>query len=178
MVVAKQGKYLPKGEMNYLQSRDYPYPVWGGNGILGYGTRQSYTTPITLMTCRGSNCGLIRLTESGAWVSNNSFACIPRFGSTYFPYIYFIHDSFSDCISGSAPPQITYTALRGKRMRCAVERKICEVFSEAVEPLFSKLLSDNSETEALERTRDLLLPKLMSGEIRLKEAERIAEAAK
>ena len=34
-----------------------------------------------------------------------------------------------------------------------------------------------SENRTLAATRDLLLPKLMSGEIRVKDAEKIAEAA-
>ena len=34
-----------------------------------------------------------------------------------------------------------------------------------------------SKTRTLAATRDLLLPKLMSGEIRVKDAEKIAEAA-
>jgi type I restriction enzyme S subunit len=59
-----------------------------------------------------------------------------------------------------APPQITHA------------------FDARVEPLIAKVLANCNEARNLAQTRDLLLPKLMSGEIRaLFEAEKMAEAA-
>ncbi|EXJ13933.1 restriction endonuclease subunit S [Imhoffiella purpurea] len=49
-------------------------------------------------------------------------------------------------------------------------------FEETVTPLFTRIHSNLEESRTLAQTRDLLLPKLMSGEIRLREAEQIAEA--
>ena len=45
-----------------------------------------------------------------------------------------------------------------------------------VRPLFDRILCNLRETEILSATRDLLLPKLISGEIRLREAEQAVEA--
>jgi type I restriction enzyme, S subunit len=53
--------------------------------------------------------------------------------------------------------------------------KLCELFYHLIEPLVRG--STSNEALALAETRDLLLPKLMSGEIRVKDAERVAEAA-
>ena len=44
-------------------------------------------------------------------------------------------------------------------------------FGETVEPLHKKILCNLEENRTLAATRDLLLPKLMSGDIRLKDAE-------
>jgi type I restriction enzyme, S subunit len=49
-------------------------------------------------------------------------------------------------------------------------------FEMAVAPLLAGLLVNRTESCTLSITRDLLLPKLMSGEIRLREAEKIVEA--
>ena len=49
-------------------------------------------------------------------------------------------------------------------------------FVAIVQPLFDRILCNLRETETLSATRDLLLPKLMSGEIRLAEAEKAVEA--
>jgi type I restriction enzyme S subunit len=46
-----------------------------------------------------------------------------------------------------------------------------------IEPIFNRTIANDLETSTLAATRDLLLPKLMSGEIRVKDAEKIAEAA-
>ena len=46
-------------------------------------------------------------------------------------------------------------------------------FSDKVLPLLNKIQHNQQEEDTLAQTRDLLLPKLMSGEIRLQDAERI-----
>ena len=51
------------------------------------------------------------------------------------------------------------------------------VSSTIVQPLFDRSCRMTRENDTLAATRDLLLPKLMSGEIRVKDAEKIAEAA-
>ena len=50
------------------------------------------------------------------------------------------------------------------------------LFDEKVSPMINRLLSNRRESRDLAQTRDLLLPKLMSGEIRLREEEKVVEA--
>lgn len=50
-------------------------------------------------------------------------------------------------------------------------------FGKFILPMFDKITANGVENRALAATRDLLLPKLMSGEIRLSEAEGLMEAA-
>ena len=49
-------------------------------------------------------------------------------------------------------------------------------FSALVSPIFGRMESNKRENLTLAQTRDLLLPKLMSGEIRLSKAEKVVEA--
>jgi len=51
-----------------------------------------------------------------------------------------------------------------------------EEFEQQVSPLFQRIRANVFESRTLSQTRDLLLPKLMSGEIRLAEAERVLES--
>jgi type I restriction enzyme S subunit len=51
-------------------------------------------------------------------------------------------------------------------------------FDQFLAPFVEREAANTSEIRTLAATRDLLLPKLMSDEIRVKDAERIAEAAK
>lgn len=167
LVKAKQGKYQSKAKMAQSYSEDAPIPVWGGNGILGYTSKSTYSDPVVLLTCRGSNCGLIRYTESASWVSNNAFACTPKIGSVWFLLTYFNLSSFDDCISGSAQPQITYTALKSKELPFPVNKEVCYQFSKLVESLFQNILKNKKGNYYLEETRDALLPKLLSGELKV-----------
>jgi len=50
-------------------------------------------------------------------------------------------------------------------------------FQEVIQPIYGKLIANLFENRDLATTRDLLLPKLMSGEISLRDAEKIAGEA-
>ncbi len=52
---------------------------------------------------------------------------------------------------------------------------ILKAFDEIAQPLYKHIVANEQESEALAKTRDLLLPKLMSGEIRLRDAEKLVE---
>lgn len=53
--------------------------------------------------------------------------------------------------------------------------EIWEAFGRIVDPAFDKIRANGEESRTLAQTRDLLLPRLMSGEIRVAEAEKIVE---
>lgn len=62
-----------------------------------------------------------------------------------------------------------------KRLRVVLaSRGIRRAFSHCVAPIFDQFLSNITESRTLAATRDALLPKLMSGEIRVREAEALA----
>jgi type I restriction enzyme S subunit len=164
---SKQGKYIPKGDISEIYSSDFPYPVWGGNGIRGYAASMIYPEPLVVLTCRGSNCGLVEKTQGAAWVSNISFACRPKIGSANFLFVLFNNIDFNDCISGSAQPQITYTALKSKSINFPMSYEAVEFFSQIVDGYYSVASKNNDVSASLEKLRDTLLPKLISGELRL-----------
>jgi type I restriction enzyme S subunit len=51
--------------------------------------------------------------------------------------------------------------------------EILKAFEETVVPLFERIVANEKESRTLAATRDLLLPKLMSGEIRVRDAENL-----
>ncbi len=53
---------------------------------------------------------------------------------------------------------------------------VIDAANEIIAPLFQRMISNAIESRTLAATRDLLLPKLMSGELRVKDAERLTEA--
>ena len=54
---------------------------------------------------------------------------------------------------------------------------IADAFQSICEPMIDRILANIEENRTLAQARDLLLPKLMSGEIRIREAERQIEEA-
>ena len=56
------------------------------------------------------------------------------------------------------------------------ETGVWQAMSQIIDPLFDRIIGNAYESRSLAETRDLLLPKLMSGEIRVAEAEKGLEA--
>jgi type I restriction enzyme S subunit len=57
-----------------------------------------------------------------------------------------------------------------------VASPVMQAFSRTTGPLIDRMEANKREDRTLAATRDLLLPKLMSGEIRIKDAEKVVEA--
>ena len=55
--------------------------------------------------------------------------------------------------------------------------ELIDAFSNHVGTMHEKIIENQKENQTLAELRDTLLPKLMSGEIRVKDAEREVEAA-
>ncbi len=54
-------------------------------------------------------------------------------------------------------------------------REVCRVFASVIQPLFRRISHASRESQTLSNLRDALLPKLISGEIRVRDAARLVE---
>lgn len=73
--------------------------------------------------------------------------------------------------NGSTFLEISKTAFRS--IECIIpEKNILRDFDNLINPLFDKILSNIKQIQTLSQTRDTLLPKLMSGQLRVKEFDR------
>ena len=53
---------------------------------------------------------------------------------------------------------------------------IMDAFNDVAAPIFNKVVANQHQTRTLAELRDTLLPKLMSGEIRVRDADKEVEA--
>lgn len=85
--------------------------------------------------------------------------------------------SFAESQShGSAQANVSTKQLQEYPVVVA-DNLLIQKFNEVLESYFEKILTNSAENQTLAELRDNLLPKLMSGEIRVKDAEREVEAA-
>lgn len=56
-------------------------------------------------------------------------------------------------------------------------KQIVAEFEGIAGPIMDRIVQNERESRTLSQTRDLLLPRLMSGELRVVEADRVVEAA-
>ena len=117
LVKVKQGKYVAPSELSSDRIPKSPIPTVGANGVLGFVATSSYGYRVPLITCRGSNCGLIQYPTEPVWVSNNAMG-LDAGSQEDNDFIYYLAlaTDFSDIVTGSAQPQITAGPLKTKRV--------------------------------------------------------------
>jgi type I restriction enzyme, S subunit len=96
-----------------------------------------------------------------------------------FLYLFLCSDSatieMKNRSTGAAVPGLNSTALKSVPISLPSD-SVANAFLVTVEPYIDKALTNAAECQTLAQLRDTLLPKLMSGEIRVKDAEQEVEA--
>ena len=76
--------------------------------------------------------------------------------------------------TGTKMPRTSWKTM-GQYKLCLPSEQVASAFQRVAQPLLDSVNANICESHTLAQTRDLLLPKLMSGEIRLAEAEKVVE---
>jgi len=110
VVCIKQGKNI-----STLKLKDWGYPVFGANGLIGYTDTYHYEEPQVLIACRGSTCGIINWSFPKSFVNNNAMTLLPKSIDKKFLYfsmqLNFISGRIDETITGTGQPQITKETL-------------------------------------------------------------------
>ncbi len=114
-------------------------------------------------------------------ICSTEFAVMsPRIGSTEWLYCLFSSDAFFERFAAMV------TGTSGSHQRVKPEsllamltvvppEPIAKAFTDAVAPLLSRVAHNEGESATLTAIRDALLPKLISGDVRVHDAERVLE---
>ena len=172
--IIKSGKRPPTKLTS--PNNDNEISVYGGNGIAWYTNEILFDQPF-IITGRVGTLGTVYRVYEKCWVSDNALCCFPN-SEEAFELVYFAMKEvdYQALNSGSTQPLLTQTALK-KQSIIAPPEALVTVFHQSIKVLFKKILANNEENQTLSELRDTLLPKLMSGEIRVADAESEVEAA-
>lgn len=166
------GKGLPSKHL----SEHGDYPVYGAAKVIGRHTSFTEEDRTIIAGCRGS-VGKFTITEPKCFVTNNSFTFKPKRPAD-FHWLYFALSDrgLEDVVSGSAQPQITLASL--SYVKLSLPNEGCRSrFTDTVQPWMASIWNHHRKNTNLRAQRDLLLPKLVSGEIDVSGAEAALEAA-
>lgn len=162
--------------MEFLNGRKPPenifspsgrYYIYGSNTIMGRSEKFLYEGPIIVLARIGSNCGALRLNISPCWISNNATGIKGKDNiSTFFVYLLLKNFDFSQIKEGTGQPYINIKALKSYKVILPASN-ILYRFDELVSNFYFNIHQKVEENQKLSALRDLLLPKLMSGEIRI-----------
>ena len=142
------------------------FPVLGANGELGRTDNYLFDEKL-ILTGRVGTLGTIYLVKDKVWISDNVLISKPKFDEAYY-YAYFIIKAFDfkSLNRGSTQPLVTQTDLKNQRVTVP-DKRILKLFHEVCLQLFDKIYLNNTNSKNLSKIRDSLLPKLMSGKIRV-----------
>ena len=149
-------------------------PVWGGNGPMAF-TSDPLIDQTALITGRVGTLGSVFRVTSACWPSDNTLIVKPRYGQAV-EFLFFLMQriDFDALNRGSTQPLLTQTDLKAQRSVTS-SSTISESFGAFAAMWFARLDEAEQESRRLSMLRDTLLPKLISGEIRLSEAEKAME---
>ena len=157
--VIKGGKRLSADKI-FSQGR---YPVFGGNGIQGYCSESMYEGFVIAFGRVGAYCGSIHWSYNGAWLNNNASSVIP-YHSPELLLGHLLNFNFDNLRGGAAQPFISNSSLANIKLLfppAQMRNNFCEI----VKPLRLQVEKLKEKNNILRQTRDLLLPKLISGEL-------------
>ena len=149
-------------------------PLWGGNGPMGFVTEPLVEYPI-LLTGRVGTLGSIFRITSPCWPSDNTLILKVK-DKRAFEFLFFQlkRIDFTSLNVGSTQPLVTQTNLK-TQLLLFPPANVLEQFHTLAEIAYARLDESHSESRFLAALRDVLLPKLISGEIRIRDAETFLE---
>jgi len=150
------------------QSDEFTIPLVGASSIMGYTSDYLYDTKI-LVTGRVGTHGVVMRFNCQCWPSDNTLVM----ESNYYEYVYQCLKGidYKNLNRGSTQPLITQTDLKNVGI---VIPKGC--FLDDYEKMISSIMkyahNNDEESRRLATLRDTLLPRLMSGELKVNEIEK------
>jgi type I restriction enzyme S subunit len=157
-----------------FRADDAPFTAYGANGPIGRVKEPSIWSPCIILGKIGT-CGALHRSAEPCWVSNNAFAIFAGPArSLEFAWHTMKSVDFTSYVGGSANP---YMPLKnfGHHEVLVPPPALLDYFELVAGALRRRQDAAHRESRTLAALRDALLPKLISGELRVKDAEKFIQ---
>lgn len=142
----KNGKIAPKNQGIY--------PIYGGNGIIGYSDFFNYEDVIIIGRV-GANCGSVHIEKGKCWVSDNALAGLPKNKNSQFNYYLIKSLDLNNLQIGSSQPLLTQGILNNISLKFPEEKTEQQRIASILSSLDDKIELNNrinAELEAMAKT--------------------------
>ena len=168
----KGGKMLDKKSFSDSGAN----PVFGGAGVMGFSDLSNAEGFVITVGRVGAYCGQYFWHQGRAWVNNNASLVSPLNPDNSCWLFLWLKSVDMDLIKkGAAQPFVSNGDISDLKI-VLPPSFVVDKFVQFVEPIFQKLSSIREKTQSFEVLRDTLLPRLISGQLRLPEAQAIADS--
>ncbi len=146
--------------------------VAGGIEPAYYHNIPNTVAPVITVSASGANAGYINLYYQDIWASDCSYI-----DTTMTPYVYYYYlllkynqIKVTNMQRGAAQPHVYPQDLAQLKFQVPNEN-IIQQFNNSITPVFEQIANLLSKNHTLKQTRDILLPRLISGEIDVENLE-------
>ncbi|MCG2460835.1 restriction endonuclease subunit S [Flavobacteriaceae bacterium F89] len=167
-VELKKGKIITKSTIT-----DGNVPVVAGGLAPAYYHNTANTcSPTITISSSGANAGFVNLYYEDIWVSDCTYL-----DSEMTHWLYFFYCTFKTrqkevfhLQRGAAQPHVYSKDIHKLKMKCP-PKKILNEFEDLISPFFEDIKVLNNKNQLLQETRDLLLPRLISGKLSVEDLD-------
>ena len=147
-----------------------PYPVVASTSIKAYHKHYKVEPPV-IVTGRSGSLGTVQFVNSKAWPHNTSLYVKQFFGNSPFLIYYTLKNmKLENFNAGAGVPTLNRNHLNGISI-VVPPKTLQEKFDDLVSPLRSQADLLREQNTHLSRTRDLLLPRLISGKLSVEDLD-------
>ncbi len=147
------------------------YPYYGATGILDYVDKYIFDGTYILMGEDGSvidkmGYPILQYVWGKFWVNNHAHVLKGNGISDELLYILLKNTNVSHIITGAVQPKINQGNMNDLKYAIPDQATLLKI-SKSIMPMFNKIKSNYEQIGTLTKLRDSLIPKLMSGQIRV-----------
>jgi type I restriction enzyme, S subunit len=154
------------GDRQAVPSEGMDIPLFGGAGPIAYVGEPLYSTPMVL-TGRVGTLGVVHRVTFPVWPSDNTLVIVPkRSGRLSWLFNVVRRFDLANLNRGSTQPLLTQTDLKSQLVIRPLESLI-DAFLRMADPMNALIDMNSVESRTLAELRDALLPKLISGDLRV-----------
>jgi type I restriction enzyme, S subunit len=144
------------------------YPIVASTSIKAYHNQYKVEAPC-IVTGRSGSLGTVQYVNKKAWPLNTSLYVKDFKGNSPQFVFYFLKSiKLENFNCGAGVPTLNQNHLHTLRLFCP-SKEIQRKFDDLIIPIFNEVKNLQLQTQTLKQTRDLLLPRLISGKLKVNE---------
>lgn len=148
------------------------YPIIGANGVMGW-TSKALTAGTIITTGRVGTHGVVNMFDEPVWVSDNSFVISSKYEEVAYEILR-CDVKVLTLVHGTTQPLITQKDLKQYVVSIPSNNQLKKV-NEHLKVYTNLINVNNKQNKFLTALRNLLLPKLLSGEIDLSDVKEVIQ---
>lgn len=169
IIKLSSGKTKPKLLLE-IKHEEYIYPVFGGNGIIGYSNEYNSEGKVILIGRVGELCGITRLVEDKCWITDNALYTKEIQDQTDIVFLTFKlqYENLSKLRNKGGQPLVSQTPIYSLKISIAKDVKEQKAIADCLSTWDKAIEKLNALIAQKELSKKALMQQLLSGKKRLK----------